>query len=135
MFNIGLGSTLLTVSTFQVVLMLLLATNYIPVVVNHLLMAFYSAKVPFHCKVTYIRHYGTFQLQKRQYKSQAITRCLMFKIMYVMYNEYKNLKKQSFATKRYYCPCYLQQVLFAMYAMYCFVISVHTNWSTGINEL
>ena len=35
----------------QVVLMLLLATNYIPVVVNHLLMAFYSAKVPFHCKV------------------------------------------------------------------------------------
>ena len=31
--------------------MLLLATNYIPVVVNHLLMAFYSAKVPFHCKV------------------------------------------------------------------------------------
>lgn len=39
---------------FQIVLMLLLATNYIPVVVNHLLMAFYSAKVPFHCKVAII---------------------------------------------------------------------------------
>lgn len=36
---------------FQVVLMLLLATNYIPVVVNHLLMAFYSARVPFTCQV------------------------------------------------------------------------------------
>lgn len=35
----------------QVVLMLLLASNYIPVVVNHLLMAFYTGKVPFHCKV------------------------------------------------------------------------------------
>ena len=43
-----------TISTFQIVLMLLLATNYIPVVVNHLLMAFYSAKVPFHCKVAII---------------------------------------------------------------------------------
>ena len=31
--------------------MLLLATNYIPVVVNHLLMAFYSARVPFTCQV------------------------------------------------------------------------------------
>ena len=36
---------------YQVVLMLLLATNYIPVVVNHLLMAFYSARVPFTCQV------------------------------------------------------------------------------------
>ena len=33
--------------------MILLATNYIPVVVNHLLMAFYTAKVPFHCKVRF----------------------------------------------------------------------------------
>ena len=32
--------------------MMLLATNYIPVVVNHLLMAFYTAKVPFTCKVS-----------------------------------------------------------------------------------
>ena len=35
----------------QVVLMLLLATNYIPVVVNHLLMAFYTSKVSFNCRV------------------------------------------------------------------------------------
>ena len=56
----------------------------------------------------------------------------MSKIMYVMYNECKNLKKQSLTTKRYYWPRYLQQVVFAMYY---FVISVHTNWSTGINEL
>ena len=33
--------------------MLLLATNYIPVVVNHLLMAFYSARVPFTCQVSW----------------------------------------------------------------------------------
>ena len=39
------------ITMFQVVLMLLLATNYIPVVVNHLLMAFYSARVPFTCQV------------------------------------------------------------------------------------
>ena len=32
--------------------MVLLATNYIPVVVNHLLMAFYSARVPFTCQVS-----------------------------------------------------------------------------------
>ena len=31
--------------------MLLLSTNYIPVVVNHILMAFYTGKVPFNCKV------------------------------------------------------------------------------------
>ena len=42
---------LLMSAMFQVVLMLLLATNYIPVVVNHLLMAFYSARVPFTCQV------------------------------------------------------------------------------------
>lgn len=36
---------------YQVVLMLLLATNYIPVVVNHLLMAFYTGKVQFNCRV------------------------------------------------------------------------------------
>ena len=46
---------------YQVVLMLLLATNYIPVVVNHLLMAFYSARVPFTCQVgscSCTRHHG-----------------------------------------------------------------------------
>ncbi len=36
---------------FQVVIMFLLATNCIPVVVNHLLMAFYTVKTPHHCRV------------------------------------------------------------------------------------
>jgi len=35
----------------QMVLMVLLATNYIPVVTNHLLMALYTARVPFNCKI------------------------------------------------------------------------------------
>jgi hypothetical protein len=34
-----------------VVVMLLLATNYIPVVINHILMAFYTSAAPSHCKV------------------------------------------------------------------------------------
>merc|ERR1719410_2465821 len=44
-------SWMILMMLLQVVLMMLLATNYIPVVVNHLLMAFYTAKVPFTCKV------------------------------------------------------------------------------------
>ena len=44
----ALSSTLLL---SQILLMLLLSTNYIPVVVNHILMAFYTGKVPFNCKV------------------------------------------------------------------------------------
>ena len=35
----------------KVVVMLLLATNYIPVVINHILMAFYTSTVPSNCKV------------------------------------------------------------------------------------
>lgn len=37
---------------FQVVIMILLATNCIPVVVNHLLMAFYAVKTPHNCRVS-----------------------------------------------------------------------------------
>lgn len=36
---------------YQIVVMLLLSTNYIPVVINHILMAFYSASAPHTCKV------------------------------------------------------------------------------------
>ena len=38
---------------FQIFVMLLLASNCIPVVVNHLLMAFYAVKTPHHCKVNW----------------------------------------------------------------------------------
>ena len=37
---------------FQVVIMILLATNCIPVVVNHLLMAFYAVKTPHNCRIS-----------------------------------------------------------------------------------
>jgi hypothetical protein len=36
---------------FQIIVMLLLASNTIPVVLNHLLMAFYAVNTPHHCKV------------------------------------------------------------------------------------
>ena len=36
---------------YQIIIMVLLAANCIPVVVNHLLMAFYAVKTPFNCKV------------------------------------------------------------------------------------
>lgn len=36
---------------YQVIIMILLAANVIPVVVNHLLMAFYAVPAPFNCKV------------------------------------------------------------------------------------
>lgn len=36
---------------FQIVVMILLATNCIPVVVNHLLMAFYAVQTPHNCRV------------------------------------------------------------------------------------
>jgi hypothetical protein len=46
----------------KVVVMLLLATNYIPVVINHILMAFYTSTVPSHCKVhtqpVFVNDYG-----------------------------------------------------------------------------
>ena len=37
--------------TPQIVVMVLLATNCIPVVVNHLLMAFYAVRTPHNCRV------------------------------------------------------------------------------------
>ena len=36
---------------FQIVVMILLASNCIPVVVNHLLMAFYAVPAPHNCRV------------------------------------------------------------------------------------
>lgn len=36
---------------YQVIIMLLLAANCIPVVVNHLLMAFYAVETPHNCRV------------------------------------------------------------------------------------
>ena len=36
---------------FQIVVMVLLASNCIPVVVNHLLMAFYAVPAPHNCRV------------------------------------------------------------------------------------
>ncbi len=36
---------------FQIVVMFLLASNCIPVVVNHLLMAFYAVTAPHNCRV------------------------------------------------------------------------------------
>ena len=40
--------------------MLLLATNYIPVVVNHLLMAFYTTSALHNCRVRHLFHYLKF---------------------------------------------------------------------------
>ena len=41
---------------FQVVVMILLSTNLIPVVVNHLLMAFYAVSAPHNCRVRKTSH-------------------------------------------------------------------------------
>jgi len=45
---------------YQVVLTLLLATNFIPVVINHILMAFYTGKVEFNCRVPEERNKSLF---------------------------------------------------------------------------
>jgi len=37
---------------YQVIIMVLLAANCIPVVVNHLLMAFYAVRTPHNCRVS-----------------------------------------------------------------------------------
>ena len=39
---------------FQIVVMILLASNCIPVVVNHLLMAFYAVSTPHNCRVSLV---------------------------------------------------------------------------------
>ena len=37
---------------YQIIIMVLLAANCIPVVVNHLLMTFYAVKTPHNCRVS-----------------------------------------------------------------------------------
>ena len=57
----------------QIVVMLLLATNYIPVVVNHLLMAFYTSNTRHNCRVS---HLAFFQyIQGRQPWDDIFMRC------------------------------------------------------------
>ena len=40
---------------YQIIIMVLLAANCIPVVVNHLLMTFYAVKTPHNCRVSYFK--------------------------------------------------------------------------------
>ena len=56
----------------QIVIMLLLSTNYIPVVINHLLMAFYTAPSQHYCKVKKLFQPIEINQQKSTNRNQPI---------------------------------------------------------------